>query len=83
MRQLGVCIRLLATGLVALGARLVISGPTPLTVLSAAILAVLLLAALLLTRHGRRHQPRSRSSLPTGRRSAQHDAGPRGVSRRS
>lgn len=57
MRQLGVCIRLLATGLVALCARLVISGPTPLTTLTAAILAVLLLAASLLIRHGRRHQP--------------------------
>lgn len=83
MRQLSVCTRLLAAGLVALGARLVISGPTPVTALSAAILALLLLAALALTRHGRQHQPRSRSSLPGGRRSARHDAGPRRASRRS
>jgi hypothetical protein len=83
MRQLNLCTRLLATVLVALGARLVISGPTPVTALSAAILALLLLAALSLTRHGRRHQPRSRSSTPGGRRPAEHDGGPGRASRRS
>lgn len=75
MRQLSVGTRLLATGLVALGARLVIAGPTPVTVLSAAILALLFLAALLLTRHGRRYEPRSRSGTGTGGRSAQSNAG--------
>jgi hypothetical protein len=73
MRQLSVCTRLLATGLVALGARLAIAGPTPVTVLSAAILAFLFLAALLLTRYGRRYHPRSRSG--TGGRSADGNAG--------
>jgi hypothetical protein len=75
MRQLSACTRLLATGLVALGARLVIAGPTPVTVLSTAILALLFLASLLLTRRGRRYQPPSRSSTGTGGRSAQSNAG--------
>lgn len=82
MRQLNVCSRLLAAVLLALGARLVISGPTPLTLLSAAIVALLLLASLLLIRHGRRHQPRFRPSTPTARRPAQDNHGPGRVSRR-
>lgn len=55
MRQLGVCTRLLAAVLVALCARLVISGPTPVTALTALIIATLLLGSLLLSRYGRRH----------------------------
>ncbi len=66
MRQLTMCNRLLATGLVALCARLVISGPAPVPALSATLLALLLLASLLLTRYGRRHQPAVRSSPTRG-----------------
>jgi hypothetical protein len=68
MRQLNLCTRLLATVLVALGARIVISGPTPVTAFSASVLAVLLLAALLLNRYGRRHQPRATPGSPRRRR---------------
>jgi hypothetical protein len=68
MRQLNVCNRVLATALLALSARLVISGPAPLVALSAAILAVLLLVSLLLARYGRRHQPQPRSSPTTPHR---------------
>ncbi|MGZ6617251.1 MAG: hypothetical protein ACXVFQ_22860 [Solirubrobacteraceae bacterium] len=82
MRQLGMCTRLLAAVLVALGARLVISGPTPVSAVAATIIAGLLLAALLLTRQGRRHQPGSQSSTAAGRQSVQSNTEPRRVSRR-
>jgi hypothetical protein len=82
VRQLSVCTKLLATGLVALGARLVISGPTPVIALTVAILASLLLASLLLARYGRRYQPRSVSSRPPRGHSAPRNAGPGRVSRR-
>jgi hypothetical protein len=67
MRQLRVCSRLLAAVLVAVGARIVITGATPLTAVTATIIAVLLAASLLLSRQGRRHQPASGSATLTMR----------------
>ncbi|HEX3976025.1 MAG TPA: hypothetical protein VHW96_07150 [Solirubrobacteraceae bacterium] len=82
MRQLSVCARLLATALLALGARVVISGPTLFTALTATIIAWLLLASLLLIRYGRRHPPRAQSPAPTGRRPVRTHRKSRRVSRR-
>jgi hypothetical protein len=82
MRQLTTCTRLLAAVLLALAARLVISGPTPVSALAATVVAALLLVSLLLTRQGRRHQPGPQSTPPTGRPSAPTSTEPRRVSRR-
>jgi hypothetical protein len=81
MRQLRMCTRLLAAALLALGARLVLAGPTPVTAVSAVIVAALLLAALLLTHHGRSYEPRSRSSATASARSPRRDTGPDRASR--
>jgi len=67
MRQLSMCTRLLAVVLLALGVRLVIARPTPVTALTATIIASLLIASLVLARHGRSHHPPSRPPAPTGR----------------
>ena len=67
MRRLRVYTRLLAAVLLALAARIVVAGPSPLTAVTATIIAGLLLASLRLSHYGRRHQPASRSSTQTSR----------------
>jgi hypothetical protein len=57
MRRLRVATWVLAAILVALIARMIVSGPKFATELSAAIIALVLIGALRLTRMGRRIQP--------------------------
>jgi len=57
MRRLRVGNRLLAAVLLALGARLVVSGLTFASGLSCAVVGALLLMSLLLTRYGQRFEP--------------------------
>lgn len=64
IRQLSVCTRLLAAALLALVARLLIAGPTPVSALTAVIVAVLFFASLLLAHHVRGIHP---PSPPTAR----------------
>jgi hypothetical protein len=59
MRRLRVLSGLLGAALLALGVRLIVFGPATVTAATTAIIAVLLVAALLLTRHGRRLEPPS------------------------
>jgi hypothetical protein len=57
MNRLRICSRLLTMVLLALVVRALVSGVTPAVGWSAAIIALLLLASLLLTAHGRRLDP--------------------------
>ncbi|HEX3519452.1 MAG TPA: hypothetical protein VHT29_10510 [Solirubrobacteraceae bacterium] len=57
MRRLRVCTAFLGAVLLALAARVVVSGVTFAAALSGVIVLALLVASLLLTRHGRRLEP--------------------------
>jgi hypothetical protein len=59
MRRLHVINRLLTAVLLALGVRMIVSGLSFASGLAAAIIAVLLVASLALTSHGRQLEPRS------------------------
>jgi hypothetical protein len=77
MRRLRMATRLLSAVLLALVARMIISGPRFATELSAAIITLILLATLCLTRRGRRLRPPQplnprTSGESTGRRGGRH-----------
>jgi hypothetical protein len=57
MRRLRVLTGVLSAVLLALGVRMIVFGPKVVTAATSAIIAVLLVAALLLTRQGRRLEP--------------------------
>ncbi len=59
MRRLRMTNRMLSVVLVAAGARAIVSGPRSGVVIVGTIVALLLLASLLLTRHGSRLDPRT------------------------
>ncbi len=59
MRRLSVITRLLGTVLLALGARMLVTGPTLSSAVTAGVTVILLLAAILLTRRGRKLKPAS------------------------
>jgi hypothetical protein len=61
MRRLRVCTAFLGAVLLALAARVVVSGLTFAAALSGLIVLALLVASVLLTHHGRRLEPPSRS----------------------
>jgi hypothetical protein len=68
MRRLGVSTRVLAAVLLALIARILVSGLTLAGGVAAMVCAALTLASLLLTRYGRRHEPPQRRSTSADRR---------------
>jgi hypothetical protein len=65
MRSLRVCIRALSAVMLALLARAVIAGPSPAVVLTAALIALLLLVSGMLWQYGRRLELQART-LRTG-----------------
>src|ERR1700722_112424 len=68
MRRLVVSTRMFAVILAAVVARILLSGLTVTNGIVAAGSALLTLASLLLTHYGRRHEPSSRRSTSTNRR---------------
>lgn len=66
MRRLRVSVRLLGVVLLALGARMVITGVTVLSALTAAIIAGLLFASMHLAHQGRRLEPRQDADREPG-----------------
>ena len=67
MRRLGVMARLLDAALLALIARMLVSGPTFTSGLITTVMALLLIASLLLARSGRPHEPAHQRSTSTSR----------------
>jgi hypothetical protein len=85
MRSLRVCIRALSAVMLALLARAVIAGPSPAVVLTAALIALLLLVSGMLWQYGRRLELQARTlrTSPGDRREERNGAADRQGSSRT
>jgi hypothetical protein len=72
MRHVRLVTRLLGTALIALCIRILISGATTASILTATIVGVLLLTSLLLTRYGQKVEPQTIHQVPQTRRKRGH-----------